>query len=61
MTPAQIAAILDFERISGFAFMHQDEIAAGTRTFHDAWRANIKWLNDMVNECEHIAYPYDDD
>jgi hypothetical protein len=61
MTPSQNKAILDFESISGFEFMHQDEVNAGTRAFKDAWAANVRWLNDMVAEVEHISYPYDED
>ena len=57
MTPAQQGAILEYEQISGFEFMHQDEIASGAMTYRDAWKANVRWLNDMVAEVEHITWP----
>ena len=60
MTPAQQRAILDYERISGFEFMHQDEIASGAMTYREAWKANVRWLNDMVAEVEHIFCPDDE-
>jgi len=37
----QMAAIGNFEGVTGLEFMHLDEIDTGTMTFEEAWYNNI--------------------
>lgn len=37
-----------------FEMMYLDEVRAGTRTFEEAWAANVRWLRDMVDETDRM-------
>ncbi|MCD8475431.1 MAG: hypothetical protein LRY40_01550 [Shewanella fodinae] len=49
-------AFSEYERISGFEPMFQDEIDAGDITPQKAWCENLKFLENIVSEvvsCQH--------
>lgn len=54
MNKHQRSAIQEFENISGFEFMYQEDFDDGKITFKNAWNKNIKWLNNMISDVENI-------
>ncbi|MBO1897532.1 hypothetical protein HNW13_017485 [Shewanella sp. BF02_Schw] len=50
-------AFSDYERISGFEPMYQEDIDEGTMTVDDAWALNVKFLEDMLSDVTHIVIP----
>lgn len=52
-------AFAQFEAISGFEMMHQDEIDAGTMTPYEAWLANQDWFHSLYCEVQNIATPWE--
>lgn len=54
LSPLQRHIAAEYERVSGFEFMHQDDIDAGERSFAEAWAANIRWLEDVLAEVTNI-------
>lgn len=52
---AQRQAMMQFELISGFEFMHQDEIDSGEITFKDAWWRNQKWFEGVACDVATIS------
>ena len=61
LTPEWREAFQKYEKISGFEFMHQDDIDAGEMTPREAWERNIRWLEDVVADCTSISTPIDED
>jgi hypothetical protein len=50
-------AFSEYERISGFEPMFQDEIDAGDITPQKAWCENLKFLENIVSEVSHVSIP----
>jgi hypothetical protein len=50
-------AFTQLERISGFEPMFQDEIDRGEITLTQAFEDNLKWLEDVVGDCQNIPRP----
>jgi len=44
----------EFEKISGFEFMHQEDIDSGELTFSEAWEINLQWLECVMADVENI-------
>ena len=49
-TTEQTHYIKLFEDITGFEFMHQDDMDSGEMTFNEAWAANVRWYKDHTHE-----------
>jgi len=47
--------MIQFESVSGFEFMHQDEIDTGEMTFKDAYHSNIHWFDSVYCEVLNIS------
>ena len=52
---AQRKALKNFESISGFEPMHQDELDDGSMTFYEMWWSNQKWFEDVAAEVQNIS------
>ena len=55
MNGKQKSCAKQFEQISGFEFMYQDDIDSGDMCFEDAWNSNIQWLENMTAEVSSIS------
>lgn len=51
---AQRTAMSEFERISGFEFMHQDDFDSGVMTFKEAWERNQEWFDLVASDVVNI-------
>ena len=47
----QRAWIKEFERVTGFECMHQDELNDKKITFVDFCKSNLRWFQDWAQEC----------
>lgn len=60
-TPEQLTLMVQFEQLTGFEFMHQEDIDSGDKTFNEAWESNLRWYRDHVEETisavEHLYTP----
>ena len=56
-TQKQKKIMRDYESITGFEFLHQDEIDSGDMTFNEAWKSNRQWYQDY---CEETIGAMDD-
>ncbi|MEH6454865.1 MAG: hypothetical protein V7749_00955 [Cocleimonas sp.] len=54
-------AFVEYERISGFEPLFQDDIDSGVISVDEAWSRNIKFLEDVVCEVSHITIPENPD
>ena len=52
---AQRKCMAEYESISGFEFMHQNDIDSGEMTFEDAWEINIRWLEGILAGVTNIS------
>jgi len=52
---AQRRAMNQYEQVSGFEFMHQDEIDSGEMTFAEAWRQNQSWFDCVASDVVNIS------
>jgi len=50
----QMAAIKNYESVTGFEFMHLDEIDAGTMSFQEAWHNNTEWFFGVYCHVQNI-------
>lgn len=53
------AAFAEFESISGFEIMHQDEINDETMTPRQVWNANQDWFHALYCDVTNISTPFD--
>jgi hypothetical protein len=52
-------AFEDYESISGFEPMHQDEIDDGSLTMRQAWNLNVVWLGNVFADVQNTRTPID--
>lgn len=52
---AQRRAMAEYEQISGFEFMCQDDIDSGEMTFAEAWKTNQEWFDSVASDIENIS------
>ncbi len=45
----------EFEAITGFELMFQEDIDAGRMTFYEAWQMNLDWLEDVVGIVSNLS------
>ena len=50
-------AFQEFEDLSGFEFMYQEDIDSGETTPEEAWSDNIRWLEGMLADAINISTP----
>jgi len=43
-----LEAMQDWQGITGFEFMHIDEVIERKMSFTEAWSANVSWLESMT-------------
>jgi len=53
-TDAQRKAMTEFESISGFEMMHQDEFDNGEISFDEMWQKNQSWFDDVYANVTNI-------
>jgi hypothetical protein len=46
--------MLQYEKLCGFEFMHQDDIDKGRMTFREAWLRNVTWLENVLADVTNI-------
>lgn len=49
-TAEQLTLMKQFEDLTGFEFMHQEDLDSGVKTFNEAWKSNLHWYRDHVEE-----------
>jgi hypothetical protein len=54
-------AFVEYERISGFEPLYQEDIDSGEMSVDEAWALNIKFLEDVVCEVSHVTIPENPD
>lgn len=54
-------AFEQYESVSGFEPMYQEDIASGEMTPAEAWKSNIRWLQEVVASCENIQIPFEEE
>ena len=59
LSPKWRKAFADYERVSGFEAMYQDDIDSGEMTPRQAWNANVQWLEDVLADVVNIRTPPD--
>lgn len=61
---AQRRLLNQYEGLTGFEPMHQEDLDAGRMTFAEMWRANVNWFDgvhaDVMNLHESGAGQYGD-
>lgn len=50
-----------FEGISGFEPMYQDDIDSGVMSEYEAFSANVQWIYDVAATCSNIDTPDDEE
>lgn len=53
-TKRQREALEEYEALSGFEPMLQDDFDAGAIGFRDLWKKNVSWLEDVVAGVSNI-------
>ena len=48
-----------YEAISGFEPMYQEDIDSGDMDVAQAWRWNVAWLHDVYSDVASITTPFD--
>jgi len=54
ITKEQRRAMKEFEAISGFEIMHQDEFENGEISFDEMWQRNQSWFDDVHADVTNI-------
>jgi len=54
ITDAQHKALKEFESISGFEPMFQDELGSGEMDFCEVWEKNQSWFDDVYADVTNI-------
>ena len=49
-----LEAMQDWQGITGFEFMHTEEVIEGKMSFTEAWNANVRWLERMVGDATNL-------
>jgi len=49
-----LKAMQDWQGVTGFEFIHIEEVIEGKVSFTDAWTANVRWLEGMVADALHL-------
>lgn len=55
LTPRQLEMMKQYEGLSGFEPMYQDDFNAGKMTFREMFEGNVAWLEDVCIEVSQIA------
>lgn len=59
LTPEWRAAFSEYEALSGFEPMYQDDIDNKSMTPSEAWSRNVSWLEGVVADVINIKTPCD--
>ena len=59
LPPEWRKAFEEFEALTGFEMMYQDDVDAGKMTPRQAWAENQQWLEGLVADANHIPTPFD--
>lgn len=54
-TAEQLEIMVQFEKLTGFEFMHQEDLDSGEKSFDEAWRSNLRWYRDHIQETLRAA------
>lgn len=57
LSPQWRKVFSDFEKMTGFEVMHQDEIDAGEMTPREAWDENVRWFGLLAADVQNIRTP----
>lgn len=55
LTPRQLEMMKQYEALSGFEPMHQNDFNAGKMTFKEMFEGNVSWFEDVNTEVSRIS------
>lgn len=58
LSPEWRKAFAEFESISGFEMMHQDDVDSGVMTPAEAWSRNQDWFFSVYCDVQNIPVPF---
>lgn len=59
LTESQEKVVKDWEAITGFEFMHLDEVKSGKTLFCDAFSLNANWIGHVAGDAQNLYHGED--